>query len=199
MKARSSASLQSVSTFTHPSYLSGSITLEYSHYLNPMELDTAESRHRLPQEIIDHICEHLKNCARDVRNVRLVCHAFNKSAEKLLKSIQQSPSELFTSPLSQSSGNVLSKQNLLSARNITRRVTFDSKDPTIWTCLHVPRTIRLEDNKCKVGKEFYRLMAGESSAPASRFKLSSPWTGRTDASWGRVKEKRDLFWIVLRK
>ena len=151
-------------------------------------------RIQIPQEIVDLICEQVYRID-DLKNARLVCRTFERAASALMPRPWQSPAELFCSPTVQKEYGKIDS-DVGSHERVFR--WWRTRTPfTIWTWLHIPRKVPLENAKTPVGKRFWRLLTRHRLRNGQA--LVKHWQGRMDISWSRIQWDRTLFCIVFRK
>lgn len=167
-----------------------------------MDLHYPDHTIHLSQEIVECIASNLRS-KTDIAAARLVNRSFCSAATKLMVDIQSSPSELFTTPTN------AEIEEVQRARPFDAHLSRSPLDPvTIWTWLAIPANVPLEDRQTKIGRiflehviapaddDYLAHLDGQEISGKDQLPLTN---GRKATSWGRTKEKAELFCVVTRK
>ena len=159
-----------------------------------MDFTFDERRVYLPLELIIYICGFLENTS-DACAARLVNRTFHTAATPMITDMWRSPSLLFTKA-DLSSDTVGYEGSGIDPNNRRRWV---EKPVTLWTWLHIPVAVTLEDRESDVGKKFAELLCAPDRTRNDYEHLSFQRFGRKAVSWGRMHEAKHLFCIVIRE
>ena len=178
-----------------PDITTTTLSLMLLGFKDTMDINCDEKQLHLPIELLIYICGFLQKPS-DACAARLVNRAFCTAATLMITDLWHLPSLLFVNPHPSFEPKPY-EEFLIDPYNQGRWI---EKPVTIWTWMHLPTSVTLEDTESSSGRRFAQLLCAPDDGPRwTNYYVSYNRYGRKGVSWGRAHEFSNLFCIVIRE